>query len=62
MPWFPLMGEFHFVRCDCRYWKEFLLKMKACGLSIVAINIFWIFHEEEEGEWNWKGDKDLMLL
>ncbi|MBN1899995.1 beta-galactosidase [Candidatus Sumerlaeota bacterium] len=57
--WLPVMGEFHFSRYPNAEWEQELLKMKAGGIDIVATYIFWIHHEEEEGKWDWTGDKDL---
>ncbi|MGO4695698.1 beta-galactosidase [Paenibacillus sp. 2TAB26] len=58
-PWLPVMGEFHFSRFPHGQWEEELLKMKAGGIQIVATYIFWIYHEETEGRFDWSGDKDL---
>ena len=58
-PWTPVMGEFHYTRCPATEWREELLKMKAGGIDIVATYVFWIHHEETEGEWNWSGERDL---
>ncbi len=58
-PWFPVMGEFHFSRYPKKYWKESVLKMKAGGVGLVATYVFWIHHEEVEGEWDFEGNKDL---
>lgn len=58
-PWIPVMGEFHYSRYPRAQWEEELLKMKAGGVDIVATYIFWIHHEEIEGEWDWSGNKDL---
>ncbi len=58
-PWIGVMGEFHFSRYDRRYWHEELCKMKAGGITIVATYIFWIYHEEIEGEFDFTGDRDL---
>lgn len=33
--------------------------MKAGGITVVATYIFWIYHEEEEGQWDWSGNRDL---
>jgi len=58
-PWTPVMGEFHFTRYPAAEWREELLKMKAGGIDIVATYVFWIHHEEVEGQWDWSGDRDL---
>ncbi len=58
-PWTPVMGEFHYSRYPAAEWREELLKMKAGGIDIVATYVFWIHHEEIEGEWDWTGSRDL---
>jgi beta-galactosidase len=58
-PWLPVMGEFHFTRYPESRWEEELLKMKAAGVEIVATYIFWIHQEEIEGQFDWKGQRDL---
>jgi len=58
-PWFPIMGEMHYSRYPKPYWEESILKMKAGGIDIVASYIFWLHHEEIEGQVNWKGNNDL---
>ena len=58
-PWIGVMGEFHFSRYDRQYWYRELCKMKAGGISIVATYLFWIYHEEVEGEFNFSGDCDI---
>ena len=58
-PWLPVMGEFHFARYPEKYWQEELLKMKAGGVQVVATYIFWIHHEEIEGQFDWSGQRDL---
>ena len=57
--WLPTMGEFHYARYPSSEWREELLKLKAGGIGIIATYIFWIHHEEVEGEWNWTGQRDL---
>ncbi|SHF33032.1 beta-galactosidase [Dysgonomonas macrotermitis] len=58
-PVIPVMGEFHFSRVPEKRWRTELLKMKAGGITIVASYIFWIHHEEEEGVYNWQGQRNL---
>lgn len=59
VPQLPVMGEFHYVRMDERYWKDALLKMKASGVNIVSTYILWSIHEEMEGDQNWSGNRNL---
>jgi len=56
---FPVMGEMHYSRVPQAEWREELLKMKAGGVDIVATYVFWIHHEETEGQWDWSGQRDL---
>lgn len=58
-PWLPVMGEIHFSRYPAELWEEEILKMKACGIDIIASYVFWIHHEEEEGYFDWNGNKNL---
>ena len=58
-PWTPVMGEFHYTRYPETEWREELLKMKAGGIDIVASYVFWIHHEEIEGQFDWAGRRDL---
>lgn len=58
-PWYPVMGEFHFSRYPRAKWEESILKMKAGGIDVIATYVFWIYHEEQEGVFNWKGNNEL---
>jgi hypothetical protein len=58
-PVFPVMGEFHYSRCPADEWREELLKLKAGGVDTVATYVFWIHHEEIEGQWDWSGQRNL---
>nr|WP_320056949.1 beta-galactosidase [uncultured Bacteroides sp.] len=58
-PWFPVMGEIHYVRLPEREWEEAILKMKASGIDIIATYVFWNYHEEQQGIFNWTGDRNL---
>ena len=53
------MGEFHFSRYPENEWREELLKMKAGGIDIVSTYVFWIHHEEVEGQFDWSGSRNL---
>lgn len=58
-PWIGVMGEFHFSRYSRDEWYEELCKMKAGGITIVATYLFWIYHEETEGKFDFSGDLDI---
>lgn len=58
-PWIGIMGEYHFVRDHRENWYRELCKMKAGGITVVATYLFWIYHEEIEGEFDFSGDRDI---
>src|SRR5688500_9403270 len=58
-PWLPVMGEFHYSRYPEDRWEEEILKMKAAGVEIIASYVIWIHHEEEEGRFDWSGQRNL---
>jgi beta-galactosidase len=55
----PVMGEFQYSRYPAEYWEEELLKMKAGGVEVISTYVFWIHHEEIEGEFDFSGNRDL---
>ncbi|MCC8169354.1 MAG: beta-galactosidase, partial [Oscillospiraceae bacterium] len=58
-PWMPIMGEIHFSRVKRGDWERELLKMKAGGITVVSTYLFWIYHEEIEGEYDFSGNRDI---
>ena len=58
-PWVPVMGEYHFSRDDPARWRRELAKMKAGGITVVASYLFWIYHEETEGVFDFTGANDV---
>jgi len=58
-PILPVMGEFHFSRYPREEWQDVLQKMKADGVNIISTYVFWIYHEQIEGQFDWNGNKDL---
>ena len=55
----PIMGEIHYSRIPAEEWKQELQKMKAGGVTIIANYVFWNHVEEEEGIFNWSGQRSL---
>jgi len=58
-PFLPVMGEYHFSRDKRDNWYTELCKMKAGGITIVSTYLMWIYHEEEEGVFDFSGDNDI---
>lgn len=58
-PVLPVIGEFHYSRYPAEQWEESVLKMKAGGLNIISTYVFWNIHEEKEGIFNWRENRNL---
>ena len=58
-PIIPVMGEIHYSRIPRDKWEDIILKAKANGINIIATYVFWIHHEEVEGQFDWSGNKNL---
>jgi hypothetical protein len=59
LPWLPVMGEFHYSRSPESSWLVELQKMKSAGVGVVASYVIWSHHEQQEGSFDWKGNRDL---
>lgn len=55
----PVMGEVHYSRIPADEWETEVRKMKEGGVTIIATYAFWNHHEEEEGVFNWSGQRNL---
>lgn len=58
-PFVPIAGEFHFSRYPHTFWRKELLKMRDCGINVVSTYVFWNFHEEEKGKFQFEGDNNI---
>uniref|UniRef100_A0A5F8H6U6 Beta-galactosidase n=1 Tax=Monodelphis domestica TaxID=13616 RepID=A0A5F8H6U6_MONDO len=52
-------GSIHYFRVPREYWKDRLLKLKACGLNTLTTYIPWNLHEPERGKFNFSGNLDV---
>ncbi len=55
----PVMGEVHYSRIPADEWPAEVRKMKEGGVTLIATYIFWNHVEEQEGIFNWSGQRDL---
>ncbi len=55
----PVMGEIHYSRIPADEWAEEVHKMKEGGVTVIATYVFWNHVEEQEGVFNWSGQRDL---
>ncbi len=55
----PVMGEVHYSRIPADEWQTELRKMKEGGVTVIATYVFWNHHEEQEGVFDWSGQRNL---
>ena len=55
-----LSGAIHYFRVHPEYWRDRLLKLKACGLNTVETYVPWNLHEPKEGQFNFEGLADIV--
>ncbi|MGN7355857.1 glycoside hydrolase family 35 protein [Paenibacillus sp. SAF-054] len=54
-----LSGSIHYFRVVPEYWRDRLLKLKACGFNTVETYVAWNVHEPEEGTFVFDGLGDI---
>ncbi|XP_018891949.4 beta-galactosidase-1-like protein 3 isoform X7 [Gorilla gorilla gorilla] len=52
-------GSIHCFRVPREYWRDRLLKLKACGFNTVTTYVPWNLHEPERGKFDFSGNLDL---
>lgn len=55
----PVMGEIHYSRIPVDEWKTEIRKMKDGGVTMIANYVFWNHVEEQEGVFDWSGQRNL---
>ncbi len=58
-PFRILSGSVHYFRIPRAYWKDRLLKMKACGFNTVDIPVAWNCHQPDEETFDFTEQNDL---
>ncbi len=58
-PYYAISGEMHFSRIEESFWEDEIIKMKMAGITMISTYLFWIHHEEEQGIFDWSGNKNL---
>lgn len=54
-----LSGSIHYFRVVPEYWRDRLLKLKACGFNTVETYVAWNIHEPDEGKFVFEGLGDI---
>jgi beta-galactosidase len=58
-PYIIRAGELHYSRIPKEYWDHRIKLSKAMGMNTICIYLFWNFHEQQQGVFDFKGDKDV---
>jgi hypothetical protein len=54
-----VMGEVHYSRIPADEWTDEVRKIKQGGVTIIATYVFWNHIEEQEGIFDWSGQRNL---
>ncbi|ROL54172.1 Beta-galactosidase-1-like protein 2 [Anabarilius grahami] len=58
-PFHVLGGSLHYFRLPRAYWKDRMVKIKACGLNTLTVDVPWSLHQPEKGELHFHGGLDI---
>ncbi len=58
-PFRIIAGAIHYFRVPSEYWRDRLIKLKACGFNTVETYVAWNMHEMEEGEFDYSDMLDI---
>ncbi|KAM6173399.1 beta-galactosidase-1-like protein 2 [Erethizon dorsatum] len=61
-PFLILAGTIHYFRVPREYWRDRLLKLKACGFNTVTTHVPWNLHEPMKGQFHFTGNLDFMAF
>ena len=58
-PFVVRAGELHYARIPKAYWDQRIKLCKAMGMNTICIYLFWNFHEQQQGVFDFTGQKDV---
>uniref|UniRef100_A0A8C5W3S0 Beta-galactosidase n=1 Tax=Microcebus murinus TaxID=30608 RepID=A0A8C5W3S0_MICMU len=61
-PFLIVAGTVHYFRVPRGYWRDSLLKLKACGFNTLTTHVPWNLHEPRVDQVSFTGNLDLMTF
>ncbi|MBQ5741281.1 MAG: beta-galactosidase [Bacteroidaceae bacterium] len=58
-PFVVKAAELHYPRIPRPYWEHRIQMCKALGMNTVCLYVFWNFHEQKEGQYDFTGNADV---
>lgn len=58
-PFRIIAGAIHYFRVPAEYWRDRLIKLKACGFNTVETYVAWNMHEKKEGIFDYSDMLDI---
>ena len=58
-PFVVKAAELHYPRIPKEYWEHRILTTKALGMNTICLYVFWNYHEPQEGQYDFSGQKDI---
>ncbi|BAV04494.1 beta-galactosidase [Filimonas lacunae] len=58
-PFVVRAAELHYPRIPKAYWEHRIQLCKAMGMNTICIYLFWNYHEQQEGVFDFEGQKDV---
>ena len=58
-PFVVKAAEIHYPRIPEPYWEHRILSCKALGMNTICLYVFWNLHEQQPGEFDFTGNKDI---
>ena len=54
-----MSAAFHYPRCPKALWRDRLQKFRMAGFNTIETYVFWNYHEEVQGKYDWSGNRNL---
>ena len=61
-PFVVKAAELHYARIPEPYWEHRILMCKALGMNTICLYMFWNYHEQQEGKFDFSGEKNVAKL